>query len=150
MGAPTSSVICVKSCHPLFHDSRPDDVGEDISTEAGDRTRGFVNLPFPYEMIRIIQLMSYFNSTLHCSPEEPIYGSEPSMQGPTASYERRLVGSSRRTMSATNSTISKINRLTVGKAFCEPVVVLGHPCRLRREHVTLRHKPRALLDDLLA
>src|SRR5712671_8128412 len=99
MGAPTSSVICVKSCHPLFHDSRPDDVGEDISTEAGDRTRGFVNLPFPYEMIRIIQLMSYFNSTLHSRSKESVNGGKPPMQGPTTSYKRRLVGSSSRTMS---------------------------------------------------
>src|SRR5260370_12260897 len=93
--------------------------------------------------------MCDLNSSLHGRTEEAIGRSQPSMEWTPTTYERRLVGSSSRTMSTTNSTIGKINRLAMTKTIRKVLVISRDPSRLRREHVTLRHQPRAFLNNLL-
>src|SRR5882724_9172761 len=106
MGSPPSPIICIEPGDPLLNNSRPYNVSENIRSYPRHRQRSFVNLPFLHQPVSIIQLMSNLDTSLHSRSKESVNRGKPPVQWASTTYERRLVGSSRRAMSTTNTSIS--------------------------------------------
>src|SRR5258705_10925970 len=149
MRSPSSAVVGGKASDPLFDDRRPYHVGEDIRSNAWHIRRGFLQLALAPKLVGVIQLMRYFDSSLHRGSEESVDRSKPSMKRSTTTHKRWLICLGCGTVCSAYSTVSQINRLTMAKAVSNVLVVRRNPSRLCREHITFRHKPRSVFDGPL-